>query len=315
MNEPSAIKGYTAALLSVIGFASTFVAGSVLTKELGVTPHAIAFFRFAVAGAIMAAFIPLALKKGVEKPRLRRKSIVKMAILGPIGTAFMAWCVFKGCSMVSSANASMADALTPLGIFVVTLVSGQRATPLQLAGLAVGLLGSMLVIGILNGNGLMIESYTLGDFYILLSAAAWGIYTVYGRDLVARNGSVLFSSVTMVFGAAALLLCIIANDIAAQFSAFLSPTVWPSTVKGWGLCLFIALFSTLMPFWAWNYAQKHLPLSVLAMSAYFTPVFTVIIAIAFIGEKTTPLQWLGALLIAFSAITEIGRDKAGKRTK
>ena len=104
-------------------------------------------------------------------------------------------------------------------------------------------------------------------------------------------GASLFTMLTMLVGAAALGLVLPFLDLA-----------WPTTSSAWGLVATLGLVSTLLPFWTWNAAQKYLPMSVLGVSAYFTPVFAVALAGIFLGESATTLQWLGTAFVVLSGI-------------
>ena len=305
--------GLLLAALSVAGFASTFIVGSELTKDCGVSPEVLSFLRFAIAGSVM-----FAVTAGTAKGRRKlfapvRADWIKMAWLGPVGTSIMAWCVFMGCARVSAANASMADALTPLMIFAVATLKARHIEFKELVGLICGLVGAALVVQIVNADGIALSAYTVGDVYILLAAATWGIYTVYGREQISRLGSSVFTAWTMLIGAA-VIGAVLLVDISLPsifhfpFSIFNS-IVWPNTTKAWLLTVALGLISTLLPFWTWNAAQKYLPMSVLGISAYFTPVVAVSLAIVFLGESATPLQWLGTVFIIASALVENRRSE------
>ncbi len=277
--------GYLLAALSVMGFASTFVIGAELTKACGVSPAVLSFLRFLVAGL---ALLPL-------RPRLPRDGgeIAAVLWLGPVGTSLMAWFVFLGCARVSAANASMADALTPLMIFAAAALKSRRIDLRGIFGLACGFLGALLVIQVVHAGGVALEAYSEGDVYVLLAAATWGVYTVWGRPLIVRIGSLAFTTWTMLAGAAAV----------GAFLPF-ADAAWPSGAKAWTLVAGLGLVSTLLPFWTWNAAQKYLPMSILGVTAYFTPVFAVAMASVFLGERATALQWAGTALVVVSAIVE-----------
>ncbi len=290
--------GLFLAALSIVGFASTFIVGSALTRSCAVSPEVLAFLRFVIAGAAMA--VPAAWRPPARAQfaRLTREDWLTLLWLGPIGTTVMAWCVFQGCARVSAANASMADALTPIMIFLVAVCKTRRARASELFSLVCGLVGALLVIQIVTVRGLALEAYSLGDVYVLLAAATWGVYTVYGREPIARLGSSLFTLLTMLIGAAALGIFLPFLDLA-----------WPTTGTAWLLVATLGLVSTLLPFWTWNAAQKYLPMSVLGVSAYFTPVVAVALAVLFLGESATPLQWLGTAFIVLSGVLE---SRAGR---
>ena len=287
------VWGFVLAALSVTGFAATFVFGGALTKGEGVSPEVLSVLRFAIAGGAMLAV-------GSATPRGRRQLLsptrrdwLSMLWLAPVGTAIMAWCVFMGCARVSTANASMADALTPLMIFVTDAFFRRRVDGRGLVGLFCGLVGALLVIQVVHAGGLALEAYSVGDVFVLLSAAVWGLYTVCGRELNIRLGSSVFTAWTMTLGAAMMgVVCLLGGF------------AWPKTVHAWLLTLGLGLVSTLLPFWTWNAAQRFLPISTLAMTAYFTPIIAVALGVVFLGEGVTPLQWVGTAFVIASALVE-----------
>lgn len=293
---PRLLLGLVLAALSVTGFAATFIFGGALTKGCGVSPEMLSFLRFAIAGTTMLTVGSLTAHGRKKLGSPSRRDWLSMLWLAPVGTAIMAWCVFMGCARVSTANASMADALTPLMIFVADALVRRHVDGRGLIGLFCGLVGALLVIQIVHSGGLALEAYSSGDVYILLSAAVWGVYTVCGRELNCRLGSSVFTTWTMLLGAAMMGAVCLFGDFA-----------WPATPRAWLLTLGLGFVSTLMPFWTWNAAQKFLPISTLAMTAYFTPVIAVALGVVFLGEGVTPLQWLGTGFVIASALVETRR--------
>lgn len=291
--------GFLLLTLAEIGFGMTFIAGSVLTKRYGISPEVLSFGRFAIAGSVMLALGCATARGRAALVRPTRRDWLNWLWLAPVGTSIMAWCVFLGCSRVSVANASMADALTPLMIFSVAALVSRRISSGELIGLGCGFVGALLVVQIVNRHGIALEAYSLGDVFILLAAATWGIYTVCGRRQVRRLGSSVFTTWTMLIGAAMI----------GVILPFMN-SVWPTDCRSWSLMVALALVSTLMPFWAWNAAQKHLPISVISVSAYFAPVVTMALAVILLDESITGLQWLGTAFIIASASVETRRQHA-----
>ena len=294
--------GLLLAAVSVSGFASTFIVGAALTKSASVSPEVLACLRFVIASAVMA--VPL-LASSHERARLRgitRRDVVSILWLGPVGTSLMAWFVFLGCARVSTANASMADALTPIMIFLASFAKTRRAHVSELCALACGLAGASLVIQIVTLDGIALTAYSMGDVYIMLAAATWAVYTVYGHESIAHLGAGLFTCLTMAAGAAAL----------GIFLPFLELS-WPATPQAWGLVFVLGFVSTLLPFWTWNEAQKFLPMSVLGICAYFTPVVAILLGIVFLGESVTPLQWLGTAFVVLSGVLAVGPSATARR--
>ena len=298
MTHAAKIIGLILAALSALGFASTFVVGSALTRECGVSPAVLSFLRFAIAGSAMFA-VACATRNG--RARLvaaSKRDALTVAWLGPVGTSVMAWCVFMGCASVSSVNASMADALAPLLIFVFASIRARRIAGGDLACLLCGFAGALLVMQIVGRHGLAIQSLSAGDLYVLGGAATWAVYTVCGTSLILRHGSFVFTVWTMLAGTIAIGAVLPFGDFA-----------WPATPKAWMLVIALSFVSTLLPFWTWNVAQKFLPMSVLGVTAYFIPVVTLGLSHACLGETSTPLQLVGTLLVVVSATIETRRHR------
>ena len=153
------VFGLFLAALSVTGFAATFVFGGALTKECGIAPEVLSFLRFAIAGGTMLAAGAATARGRTRLASPTRGDWLAMAWLAPVGTCVMAWCVFMGCARVSTANASMADALTPLMIYVVDALVRRRFDLKGLCGLASGFVGTVLVILIVDSNGIARNAY------------------------------------------------------------------------------------------------------------------------------------------------------------
>ena len=288
------VVGGVLVTVSVAAFATTFVVGAALTRVDGISPEVLSFLRFVVAGGAMLAWEARAetgRRRLFTKPT--RRDWLLFATLGPVGTSVMAWCVFMGCARVSTANASMADALAPLLIFALAAFHTRRVTALQALGVLFGFAGALLVIGVVNRDGLALSAHSTGDVYIFFAAATWAVYSVYGRANITRLGAGPYTAWTMLFGAAAI-------GLVLPFGTF----TWPTTLHAWALVATLGVVCTLLPFWTWNAAQRYLPLSTLGVSAYFTPVFAVALAAVFLGERATALQWLGIALVSASALVE-----------
>jgi len=296
MTHAAKIIGLILAALSALGFASTFVIGSALTRECGVSPVVLSFLRFAIAGSAMT-LVACATRRGRSRmAAITAKEAVSIAWLGPVGTSIMAWCVFMGCAHVSSVNASMADALAPLLIFAFAAIRTRRIAGADLACLVCGFVGALLVMQIIDSRGLALRSFSAGDLYVLGGAVTWAVYTVGGTSLILRHGSFVYTVWTMLAGTVAIGLVLPFGDFA-----------WPTTAKAWLLVTALSFVATLLPFWTWNAAQKFLPMSLLGVTAYFIPVVTLALAFAFLGEPSTMLQLLGTLLVIASATIETRR--------
>jgi len=288
------VFGILLAAASAIGFASTFVFGGALARGRGVSPFAVAFLRFALS---LPLVVVIECRTSVSRRRIlrapERKDWLLFAVLGPVGTSLMAWCTFLASARVNAANVSLIDALAPLLIFAGGVLCTRRLCWLQAFGALAGFGGALLVLGIVSKDGLAIEGLGTGDLFVFLSALLWALYTVCGRRTINRLGAGVFTVWTMVAGTAA-------------FAPFASDAslVWPKGADGWWLTVGLSVLGTVVPFWAWNAAQRFLSVSALGTSAYFTPVAAMALAFLFLGERSSALQVAGSLLVCLSAVIE-----------
>ena len=81
--------------------------------------------------------------------------------------------------------------------------------------------------------------------------------------------------------------------------------------------LFLGLVPTGIAFFAWNNAMRYISTGLLAISGYFTPIFSSMLAALLFGESVTPFQILGMILVFGSALIEpeIAGGLAGRKKR
>ncbi len=68
-------------------------------------------------------------------------------------------------------------------------------------------------------------------------------------------------------------------------------------LAGWGWLLALSLGPTLVGFGFYNHALSRLPASLVNLLATLEPVMTAVLAYVFLGERLTPVQIIGAVII------------------
>ena len=71
----------------------------------------------------------------------------------------------------------------------------------------------------------------------------------------------------------------------------------PTSFSAWSLILYLAIFPTGIGFLAWFKAMEKINLSVLNVMQYMIPVFTIVMAWIFLGERMGLLNALGVGLV------------------
>jgi drug/metabolite transporter (DMT)-like permease len=74
--------------------------------------------------------------------------------------------------------------------------------------------------------------------------------------------------------------------------------VWQgSSLAGWAILAFLAVGPTIGGFGLYTVSLTYLPASVASIIATLEPVMTTTLAFFLLGERLTPPQWAGSLLI------------------
>ncbi|HTH73293.1 MAG TPA: DMT family transporter [Trinickia sp.] len=251
--------------------------------------------RFLIGGGLLAA---VARRRGVVWPRGRALGgIVAMGAIGYVGQSL---CYFVA---LQHAQASLVALLLYLYPAFVTVLAacwlGERLTLMKGGALVLCLAGSALMVG--SGHG-----EPLGIALGLLAAVVYSLYIVAGARLT-RGVDPLATTAVVCLSAAAV-FC----TIALVRSASGAPPRFPSSPLAWGAVVAIALVSTVTAMLAFFAGLTRLGAARTSMLSTLEPMVTVLLAAVLLGERLTPLQWLGGAAV-LSAVLWLVRAGGGPR--
>ncbi len=142
----------------------------------------------------------------------------------------------------------------------------------------------------------------IGGAFILLSAITYASYLVGSGWLIPKFGVVKFTAYVMLVSC----ICVFIHyGIAGSFDIF--HFSWEVYLLGF----LIALFATVIPSFLVSESIKHISSSNFAIIAAIGPVSTIILAVIFLGETLTLLQYFGSLIV-ISGIVFINLKKRKK---
>jgi len=282
---------YAALLLQVTISAGTYLAGKRAMTEL--PPVTVVLWRFLLSATVFCLLI--AFTPGPKlPPRSEWGRVLLLGLLvGPINQMLF----FYGLALSTASHAALLYALTPLGVYVLSLVRGhERPSSRATLGIFTALAG---VVVLLLGRGLAsAKGSLLGDLLILAAVSAWVVYTTEGKPFAATYGPVRSTSWSMV--ASALLLVPVmpfALEPARTFAA---------STPALGSIVYLALLTSVVAYLIWYYALSKVPASRVAIFSNLQPAATAIAAWLVLGE---PLHWElavgGALVIAGVRLTQV----------
>ncbi|WNG44635.1 DMT family transporter [Archangium minus] len=288
---------YAALLLQVMISAGTYLAGKRAMEEL--PPVTVVLWRFLLSATIFCLL--LAFTPGPKlPPRSEWRRVLMLGLLaGPINQMLF----FYGLSHSTAAHAALLYALTPLGVYLLSLARGhERASSRSTLGILTALAG---VVVLLLGRGLAsARGSLLGDLLILAAVSAWVVYTTEGKPFAAAYGPVRSTSWSMV--AAALLLVPVTPFALAPTRTLSASSPALASIA------YLAVLTSVVAYLIWYYALTKVSASRVAIFSNLQPAMTALAAWLVLGES---LHWElavgGGLVLAGVRLTQSAPPLAG----
>ena len=206
---------------------------------------------------------------------------------------------------VSAVLAGLINAFTPIATLIVVLFVWRQEPPSVaiVAGLVVGLIGVVVVIGVWRGFG---ASQWLGVSACLGAVICYGFGFSYARaHLRHLDSPVALATGQVACGTLQLL------PFALFFGHVNAHRPWSALVALAALGVLGTGVAYIMNF----HLVRHAPASVVSSVTYLTPIFAVIVGVAFLGESLTWNEPVGAVLILFGAAIAQGRLRPRRRSR
>jgi drug/metabolite transporter (DMT)-like permease len=277
-------------VLLIVFWGSSFVVVKVLLGD-GLSPIAIATFRFLIAGALF--LIALLAKRRVStnyKLRVERKDLLTLLVLALLGVTFFFTIQYTGIQLAGASIAAILVCL--LSPVLITIFSGrlfgERLTKRQITGIFTAITGTLLVVStdLLNFEG-NTESL-VGTLILLSTPIMWAAYSLLGQKIMQKYDAFLVVSYVSLLGG----LCLIPFSLAENsLSQFLSL----STIQWLGI-LYLASTCSLLGYYIWFYVLKKAGATA-STFLFAEPLITAMFAVSFVNEVLYPSVIAGAVLI------------------
>ena len=282
--------------LALLAVAAVWGTSYALTKDALAVQPVLGFL--AVRFALTALALAPALVRGLLADAV---ALVRVGL--PLGAILLGvfLCETYGVLHTSAANAAVLIGLcvvmTP---FVEWAVLGARPSRGLLAAVACACAGTWLIAGGVEAR------LGLEDALILAAALLRAIMVTATRALtVGFEGSSLaltgVQALVVALGAAALAL--VADPAALEFA--------PGDVRTWAVLAWLVLACTVFAFFAQNYASRRASPSRVSLLMGTEPVFGVLFAMAWLGERPGAWTWAGIALVVGACLHVTSRPAPG----
>ena len=245
-----------------------------------------AAWRFGLAGAAMALL--LTVREGWKASNWRANGRIYL-LMGAVGVFGFNALFFLGMKHTSALNGALIMGTNPLAASLLArLILKDRISARQGAGIALSLVGVVLVLTRGSFDVIATLSFASGDVLILLGNICWALYSVLGRRYLKNVSSLAATTNTMIIGAL-FLLAVACFDTSPLPLADVS-------VGAWSAIAFMAFFTSVLGYLFWNRGMAEVGVSRTSIFFNLVPVVTMAISL-FLGTPVTGVQVAGAAFV------------------
>ena len=284
-SEQSRRFAYLWLTITAASFAGNWVVGRALTGL--VPPLAIAFWRWLIALAFLLPFAWPQVRRDAPAMIAGWRAVLSLGALGSSGFAVLS---YWGLKYTEATNASLLNASMPLFILPLSLlILGVGISARQATGLALSLVGVLIII--VRGDPALLIALkpNPGDLLIIGAVVCWSAYTV-----VLRKSAPAIHGLSFLFALALAGVILNAPLYAWEIAHGARTVVGAQTIAG---LVFLGLFPALIANICWNAAVRSVGPNVAGFFLNLVPVFTALFSMAFLGEKLYAYLVVGAAFV------------------
>lgn len=275
----------------IVFWGSSFVVVKFTLRE-GLTPFAIATFRFLVAGALF--LVVLLVEKGRNKNyslRVELRDVSVLFFLGLTGITLFFAAQYTGIKLAGASIAAILVCL--LSPILITSFSAmlfrEKLSRRQVQGIGVAALGTFAVT---VGGTLSLQfntDFLVGSIILLATPVLWTAYSLAGKKTIERYNPFLIVAYVNMLGGILLVPFSLAEGSLTQALTM--------TATGWLAILYLALTCSLIGYYIWLRSIKAVGAAVTSSFLFAEPLVTVTFAVTLVQEQVTAPIIVGALLI------------------
>ncbi len=271
-------------LFVVVIWAATFSVAKYGLREIG--PLAFAALRFLASAVLMVIWVWMA----EGRPVIKKEDWIWVVLVGlaQIGVYQIFFSV--GLYYTTASNSALLLGTAPMWTAIIAVASRQeRIAPLQVVGILLSFTGLALVIAAGNGNLALTWENFRGDILTLIAAVLTASAAVISKRPLRSYSALRLMSISMVCG-----------------SLFLMPFAWPEIMAqewaqvSWGAWLALAysvVLGAVISYVLWFKSVGEIGATRTVIYNTLIPPVAVFIAILTLGERFTPWQALGAIVV------------------
>lgn len=300
---PARLAAFLSLALACLFWSGNWIAGRALREVMD--PIAINFWRWVIAVAILA---PFALPALIGQWTAIRRNAGTLLLLALTGVAVFQSLVYLGLRSTTAVNGVLLNSSGPLFILLCSwILERERATLRQVAGMLLSFAGILVILSRGDIDTLLGLGFGIGDGWLLLAMAVWGVYSVLLKRRPAELSGTGFLFVIAVAGV--LLLAPAYAVLALQ-----TPPSWPGAEAAAGV-LYMGVAASVLAFICWNRGVATLGANTAGFTLHLLPAFGTILAILFLGESFHAFHAAGVATILAGVLMATLRGGGSPRAR
>lgn len=267
-------KAHVALLGANLIYGANYIIAKGIMPEK-INPNAFVFIRLACC-VILFWFIKfLFIKEKVEQ-----KDFLRIALCGLLGAAANMLFFFHGINLTSPVDASIIMTVTPVIVLIFSFfILKEPITKNKLLGILIGGIGALILI--LYGNSSTGTSSFLGNLFVFINAACYGLYLVIAKPLMKKYNAITIISWMFLFGLMFVTPFILNDFTKTNFEYFTTSTY---LVIGY-VVLFTTFFAYLFNIYALNFVSPSVTSSYIYLQPVISFIMVGIYAYIFMKDK------------------------------
>lgn len=261
----------------------------VFIKNIPLNSIEIAFYR-SIIGVVFIILLSISKKEKWNKEDLKED----LKILIPSGMALgVGWVLlFQGYKNTTISIATLSYYIAPIFIVILSIiVLKEQITGKKILCILVAIIGLLLVLDIGSLGNFGDNNHVLGISYSVLAAVFYAIVVILNK-FIKRLSGFKVTIVQLLVSTLILMPFTILNSTRSILSLDILSLV---------LLLFVGIVHTGIAYLLYFSSVKEIEGQSIAILSYMDPIFALLIAGIFLGEKMTVIQLFGGVLILGSA--------------
>lgn len=252
-----------------------------------IPPVALAFWRWAATFLLLVVLFGRPIWR---QRHLLRREWLELLLLGSLGMGVCGAFVYIAAATTTATNIGILYAASPVLIILLgRLLYDEALAGRQLLGVALCLVGVLVIIARADLAVLYGLRFTAGDLWVVAAVVAWAVYSVRLRHRPSALGLNERFAGIVLGGLTALLPFAIGEALLDR-----PPALTPETIAWVG---FLAVVASFGAYQVYGMILQALGAAEASLLFYLTPVYNALLAWLLLGERLAPYHLAGAALV------------------